>query len=250
MQCAEIDKFIPAFVDGEFAEEDRAEFERHLAECQRCREVARFEARFKASLRAALSRPSLPEGLRARISAQLAAAPLPPSRWRRVGYGAAFVAAAASVLVGVLLNGTAAPQPVVEASLHRHQRDLPLDVVGPDQQRVATWFRDKAGFPVRPPSLQLAGADLLGGRVTNVRERQAALLQYNLRGQKISVLVFEPGDLSLQSPRARRVGNRTVYLDRQGMTNVAMFRDGAFGYAVTSDLPEREMLQLVSAPGE
>jgi anti-sigma factor (TIGR02949 family) len=250
MQCAEVDKFIPAYVDGEFAEEDRVEFERHLAECSRCREVARFEARFKASLRAHLRRPPLPVGLRERIAAQIEASPIPGSRLRRFFYRSVLVAAAAPALVALLFSGQAQTLPVVTESIHRHERNLPLDVVGPDQQRVTTWFRDKVDFPVRPPRLRLAGANLLGGRVTNVRDRQAALLQYNLRGQKISVLVFDPGDLSLQAPRARHIGNRTIYFDRQGSHNVAVFRDGPVGYAVTSDLPEREMLQLVSTGAE
>ncbi|HEY3358919.1 MAG TPA: zf-HC2 domain-containing protein [Polyangia bacterium] len=247
MLCAEVDKFIPAYVDGEFAEEDRVEFERHLAECARCREVARFEARFKASLRAHLRRPALPLGLRERITAQIEAAPVPGSRLRRFFYRSVLVAAAAPVLVALLFTGQAQTLPVVQESIHRHQRNLPLDVVGPDRQRVSTWFRDKVDFPVRPPGLRLVGADLLGGRVTNVRERQAALLQYNVRGRKVSVLVFEPGDLSLEAPRVRRIGNRTIYFDHQGLTNVAVFRDGPVGYAVTSDLPETEMVQVVSA---
>jgi hypothetical protein len=83
--------------------------------------------------------------------------------------------------------------------------------------------------------------------VSHVRERQAALLQYNVRGQKVSVLIFDPGDLSLQATRMRRIGNRAIYLVRQGRYNVAVYRDGPVGYSFASNLPEPEMLQLVSA---
>ena len=247
MQCAEIDKFIPAYVDGEFAEEDRVEFERHLAECPRCREAARFEAQFKASLRARLPRPPCPSALRARIMAQLDAAPVPGSRVRRFAYRSVLVAAAAAVLLAFVFTGRGETLPVVEESIHRHERNLPLDVVSPVEGRVSSWFQGKVDFPVRPPRLKVVGADLLGGRVSHMRERQAALLQYSVHGQKVSVLIFDPGDLSLQAARVRRIGNRPIYFDRQGRYNVAVYRDGPVGYSFASNLPEQEMLQLISA---
>jgi anti-sigma factor (TIGR02949 family) len=247
MQCAEVDKFIPAYVDGEFTEDDRAEFERHLAECSRCREAARFEARFKASLRANLRRPSLPVGLRERIRADIEAAPVPGGRVRRFFHRSVLVAAAALLLLTLLFTGRGQTLPVVAESILRHERDLPLDVASPLEQRVSSWFRDKVDFPVRPPRLQMVGADLLGGRVSHMRERQAALLRYNLHGQKVSVLIFDPGDLALQSARVRRIGNRQIFFEHQGPYNVAVYRDGPVGYAFASDLPEQQMVQIVSA---
>jgi anti-sigma factor (TIGR02949 family) len=252
MQCGEIDRFIQAYVDGEFADEDRAEFERHLAECERCRDVARAQARFKASLRAHLRRPPLPEGLRERIRKQLAAAPLPQSPWRRFVYRSALAAAAVPLLFLLLFFGrpSGTARAVVEESIHRHQRDLPLEVVGPDGQHVSSWFRGKLDFPVQPPPLRQAGADLLGGRVSHVSDRQAAYLIYNAHGQKVSVLIFEPGDIPVEAPRVRRIGNRSIYFDHRRGYNVALWRDGRMGYAFASDLPEHEMVRLVSAAVE
>ena len=47
MQCQDMEKFIHVYLDREFAEEDRADYERHLSECSACRRLARFEQRFK-----------------------------------------------------------------------------------------------------------------------------------------------------------------------------------------------------------
>jgi anti-sigma factor (TIGR02949 family) len=250
MQCAEVDKFIHAYIDGEFADEDRVEFERHLAECARCRDAARFEAQFKRALRAALPPPALPAGLRERIVGEIARAPAPGRSWSRVVYPGAAVAAAAALLIGVFWRDRAGTLPVVEESIHRHLRNLPMEVVGPDGQRVSTWFRGKVDVPVHAPRWRPVGADLLGGRISHVRDRQAAHLVYNVRGQKVSVLVFDPSDLPMHLRRVQRVRNQDVYLHRQAGYNVAVYRQGNVGYAITSDLPEPEMMQLVSAAVE
>jgi anti-sigma factor (TIGR02949 family) len=251
MNCAEVDKFIHAYIDGEFADEDRVEFERHLAECQRCREAARFEVEFKRALRHALPRPPLPPGFRARIVDEIARAPAPGRRWFRVVYpSAAFAAAAAVTMVFVWRGPPPAPAeapPVVEESIHRHAGNLPVEVVGPDGQRVASWFRGKVDVPVQAPQLMPVGADLLGGRVSHLRDRQAAHLIYTLRGKKVSVLVFDPRNMPLHLRRVQRIHNRDVYFDHQQGYNVAVYQQGNVGYAITSKLPESQMVQLVSA---
>jgi hypothetical protein len=71
-----------------------------------------------------------------------------------------------------------------------------------------------------------------------------------VRGQKVSVLVFDPSDLPMHLRRVQRVGSHDVYLHRQAGYNVALYRQGNVGYAITSDLPEPEMMQLVSAAVE
>jgi anti-sigma factor (TIGR02949 family) len=250
MQCAEVDKFIHAYIDGEFADEDRVEFERHLAECPRCRDAARFEAQFKRALRAALPPPPVPPGLRERIVADIARAPAPARSWNRVVYPGAAVAAAACLAIGFFWRPGVDPFPVVQESIHRHQHNLPVEVVGPDGQRVSSWFRGKVDVPVQAPQWLPVGADLLGGRISNMRDRQAAHLIYNVRGQKVSVLVFDPSVLPAHLQGGQRVRNHDVYFQRQAGYNVAVYRQGNVGYAITSDLPEPEMMQLVSAAVE
>ena len=84
MQCQDMEKFIHVYLDREFAEEDRADYERHLSECERCRRLARFEQRFKQQLRTSLARPHLRlderEEVRQRIMRSIAEAPPLPAQ--------------------------------------------------------------------------------------------------------------------------------------------------------------------------
>ena len=73
MNCREVVDFLDRYLDGEVAEEERAEFEEHLAECDAC--VAylrsyRATRRLAGSLRAEDAVAAMPEDLiRAILSA-------------------------------------------------------------------------------------------------------------------------------------------------------------------------------------
>jgi mycothiol system anti-sigma-R factor len=240
--CAEVRRFTDAFLDGEFAEEERAELERHLAECGECAREVRFQSAFRAALKAAAPRPRAPGELRARLGAELAKLPAPAPPWRRMALKVVPAAAAAALLVGLMWS--AYPfSPVVEDAIAKHRRDLPAEVTRPDQVRA--WFADKVDFAVRPPRLP-PNYVFRGARLANVHEREAAYLVYEVNGDKVSVLVFDPRDVPLQARQHRTIGNHDVYLDGQRGYNVAVYRDRDVGYAFTSEMDQDQMIQLVS----
>jgi mycothiol system anti-sigma-R factor len=242
-QCAEVERFVDAWLDGEFAPEDRVELERHVAACADCAKRVRFQSEFKRALRAAVPRPKAPADLRARLAAALDREPAPNQRWRRTAWKVA-PAAAAVVLLGTFVLSTHPFSPVVEDAVAKFQRDLPVEVTGPDDH-VRAWFANKVDFAVRPPRLP-ANARFVGARLANVRDRQAAYLLYDVNGEKVAVLVFDPNEIPMEARRRRYVGNHDVYLDGQRGHHVALVRDRDVGYAFTSDMDEDQMIQLVS----
>ncbi len=243
MTCGEIQRFVDAYLDGEFADEDRAELERHLAGCPACATEVRRQAAFKAALRAAWKRPPAPAALRARVTAALAKEPTLRPRWQRNLIRFA-PAAGAAALLGTLMWSANPFSPVVEDAIAKHQRDLPVEVTGrPDEVRA--WFANKVGFAFRPPRLP-QNTRLRGARLAHLRERDAALLMYDVDGEKVSVLVFDPSDVPLEARRTRYVGNHEVFLDGERGYHVALYRDRDLGYAFTSGMDEDRMIQLVS----
>ncbi len=129
----------------------------------------------------------------------------------------------------------------------KHQRNLPIEVTGRSEE-VRRWYADKVDFPVRMPSFGgLRPWRFAGGRLANVRERQAAYLVYDVDGNKVSVFIFDPGEMPIEARRHQTIGNREVYLDGDRGYNVALYRDHGVGYAIASDMDQGEMLKLVSA---
>jgi anti-sigma factor RsiW len=120
---------------------------------------------------------------------------------------------------------------------------------------VASWFRGKVDFPVRPP--QLTEARLVGARFHRIQDRDGAYLTYDHPGtpalpggRKVSVFVFDPhgADPRAELSESRRVtvGQRDVYMGQRGAYRSAVFQRDGVGYVVTADMDEASMLRLVS----
>lgn len=142
--------------------------------------------------------------------------------------------------------------PVVEESLDWHRRRLPMEVTGPSSDEVRGWFQGKVDFPVRLPSFEQRNVAVLGGRLAKVGDHKAALVTLEVNHRKMSMMVF-PQDGLTRSPRRMltRLGVRQPELPRLMLHtasgyNVAIVRDGDIAYSFVSDLPQRELRQLVS----
>lgn len=137
-------------------------------------------------------------------------------------------------------------EPIVRESVSWHRRQVPIEVVGPDDARVNHWFQGKVDFRVKTPRFDRRGdgdVNLLGARLSNVREKQAAYVVYEVDGSKVSVLIFDRNERVPDS--AARVGERGFY--NAGGYNVAVVEDQGVTYSITSDLPREDHVQLVNA---
>jgi anti-sigma factor (TIGR02949 family) len=249
--CQEVEKFVHVFVDGEFDEADRREFEIHLSRCQRCRSLATFQARFRQALRAAVPRPKAPPALRERLMREMKRQPVGAGAGAETGsrgsraWTRPLPMAAAAVAVVALMWSPKRPPAVVSESVQAHRRGLPFEVQGPDLASVRTWFHGKVDFPVRPLRFARARGTLLGARLSNVQSRQAAYLIYNVGGARLSVMMFPAEGLPFDGTRRRQVRGHEVFLDQENGYQVALLRDRGLGYAITGDVDEAEMLRLV-----
>src|SRR5450432_490141 len=190
MECKDVEKFVHPYVDGEFAADDQALFDRHLATCVRCRELVAFQTTFKANLRARLRRtPGSPE-LRDVLARQVTKAldradargegPV-PRIWRKAAAASTVIVAAAAILLflGFRQKTHADDSPIVEGAVRGHVMNLPVEVGGSDDN-VKAWMERKVPVPVRPPHLRrgTVRVSFIGGRLFHLRDRDAAQLTY------------------------------------------------------------------------
>jgi mycothiol system anti-sigma-R factor len=248
LRCAGIQRFVDTYLDGEFAETDRVEFEEHLAQCEACRLKVRAQAEWKRAIKAAAPHERAPAALRNRVQRSIGREggremrSAQPASFRRWATRVLPVAAAGGIL-GTLIFSKVHWSPVAADVIAKHQRNLPIEISGgPDQ--LKKWYADKVDFPVRPP--QLPQAALRGGRLSSVGEHQAAYLVYDINGSKVSVFIFDPGDLPIEAQQKRVIKDREVFFDQERGYNVALYRDRGVGYAIASDLDNDQMVKLVS----
>lgn len=272
--CRVVKRHVDALVDGELDSSAQIEFEKHLAGCVICREHAMFAQSMKRATKAALGGVTAPEHLRLRVLTAIDSAPrrapsappaeplrLPttgPSLSRsdsRLARYALPAAAAAVVALGFATQTDdaadavalqAAAVPVFEDVVRRHEREHPPEVQGSPSQ-MASWFQRKLEFPARPVDFGRSDVQLVGARISNVRERDAAAFYYQVHGRRVTVMVFEPPPETFRGADHVRLGGHDVYYRTVHGYTVPMMEMGGLTYAFTGDLDRDQMIRLAAS---
>jgi len=246
MDCREVQGFLHAYLDGEFDEAERVAVATHLRTCEECGRRVKFEEAFRQKVRGSLQHETrTPPQLRARVREALAEVERPES-WAIRGLRWLIpAAAAATIVVGAAISQRREPPPkeaLAEYSVQWHRRNLPLDVLASSPDAVRGFFTDKVPFAVRPPVFKRKQVRLVGGRLANLREHDAAYLTYRVNGRRVSVFIFDPSALgSAQAPR-----EHGIHWHRLRGYNVALFSSRGTGYAVATDMEPEQLGRLVS----
>ncbi|MFW5876656.1 MAG: anti-sigma factor family protein [Myxococcota bacterium] len=275
MTCRLVRRHIGVMVDGELDPATQVEFERHVGACVGCRERLEFEQEMRACVREALGGGlKAPEGLRDRVQAALdeadrQATEPEPHRGRvlwlgpmKARHAMPVVAAAAAMLLlfaGPLAlgadDGSSGQQaamggsPLLDDVVRLHSNALPADVPGERPREVARYFDNKVEFPVRTANFGRGDVRLTGARLTNVRDRRAAALYYQMRDRRVTLVVFEPRTQPLAAPgvlRSRLRGRDLRYQQVRGHV-VPVREHRGLTYAMTGDLPRKQLLRLAAS---
>ncbi|MCC6624372.1 MAG: zf-HC2 domain-containing protein [Deltaproteobacteria bacterium] len=201
MNCDDIQKGIYVYLDGEFAEPERVDFEEHITACARCRKRVERERGFLVGVRHAVPQVAAPPGLEERIKRALAEAPppeeVPVARPRPAGRSRFWLAAAATLLVSGGLaawqvvagggGGDAVPERIAQEAVATHQSQLPMEVRGSLTQ-IRRFLEGNVPFRVDLAFADDPRVELVGARFTRVDGRDAVLLNYEVDGERLSVL--------------------------------------------------------------
>jgi anti-sigma factor RsiW len=227
---------VQAELDGELDAAEAAALAAHRATCPVCEAAAAELARARALIGAERLYHAMPEDVRARIIAQIAAdsprAPsltLPPllgregwglSRWWSSAAGFGLGAACAAGLSFLLL----VPQEpglvgqVVASHIRALQPGHLEDVPSSDQHTVKPWFDGRIDFA--PPVKDLAAErfPLRGGRLDYVGGRPVAALVYQHDKHLIDLFIWPAAERAAEPPEtSTRQGYNVVHWRQNGM---------------------------------
>ena len=241
--CAEWQAQLSAHADGELAATDALALAQHLSRCEACAKEFNDLSQTMTTINEKLPPLKAPDGLRARVLADLTSADFGsasrrvsaarrPERWLMA---ASLVLVAGSAYVG---GGRWAPSrapSVSDAVLAAHVRSLQAghltDVASTDQHTVKPWFTGKLDFSPAVARLQPDGFPLVGGRLDYVADRPVAALVYSRRSHIINVLTY---------PAAARP-DVAPHLESKNGFQIASWTIGAMSYWVVSDLNADEV---------
>jgi len=255
MDCAELVHTLDAYLDGELAPREEIEAADHIATCEACRALADSEARLRTALRSRLKAAmgagsgagQAPESLRHRIQVALVQERKPLLR-RMVAPVplAALAACAAGALVVLVSHGR--PDTLVEESVRTHTRDLPLEVTaaGMGPESIAGWFAGKLDFNASPPHFRGTEVRMIGARLSNIQDRPAAYVRYDLPRGHLGLFILDDPDRRFGDVgRVVQSGPSTIRLINARGFNVAVWRRNEIVYSLVSDLDEEDLARLV-----
>jgi anti-sigma factor RsiW len=252
---------VGAYVDGELDPASMIDFERHIEACAPCQERVEFERSYRDLVGSSIGAQAAPLHLADRVRITLDRADVDASRspgarlaklpWRQVvplGAAAAVLLSIGGVVGGVPdgLVQEASATPIFEDVVRLHSAGLPADVQAQAPQQVTRYFRGKVEFPVRPAVFDRHDVHLLGGRLSNVRERRAAAVYYDVHGSRVTLVVFEAPELAGDAFRMRFHGQDLYYRDVNGYP-VPVRQYHGLSYAFTGDLGREQMMQLAAS---
>jgi anti-sigma factor RsiW len=263
---------LELYADDEACEDTQLEVEEHLRHCDACSDYVSWRVGLRDEMKRSVGASRLSPDARSRIAGCLAqhnagAGSDSSNARRRSVLPIAGTLLAASVAGGVVYYATsvgrvesedematsnevssgevagasAIRSPIVAEAIRWHRRQVPVEVNGPDAQRVGQWFVNKVEFPVRAPQLG-HGATLLGGRIGNIANSDAAFLLYEVDGTKLSVFVFDSVISGLDDIAG---ADGQLYMDNSSGYNVAVGQRHGIGYAFASELPGTRFVEMV-----
>jgi anti-sigma factor RsiW len=255
MPCAETERRLHAYFDGELDALGAAAFESHLETCAECRAALEALKAMRSALRAELPYERAPAALAARISAALDRETSAPAgqkgrfaerrgrpaqtfgRGLLTGAGGGLLAAALAffLIAPHIISPRGA---LLDDLVNAHVRSLLpahlVDVESTDRHTVKPWFAGHVDVSPAVYDFTAQGYRLLGGRADYFEHQRAAALVYQHGAHVINVFSWASEGTTLPADT-----NRNGY-------HLAFWEEGNLRYCAVSDTGWPELLKLVS----
>jgi hypothetical protein len=268
--CGDHSVSVQLYLDNELSGGELEDFLAHLETCVPCEETIQVQRELSRLLYRSRPLYSAPDMLRARLLASTsqprtaessAAAGLAsrvatvfvelsrsisarPRRWEALAALALILAVSALLFPQLLRRSNAAGYVEAAVAAHRSflEGKLPLEVQSDSASTVTAWFTGKVPFVFRLPNSGATSAQgpvyrLVGGRLVNYRGGYAALVAYQAKQEKISLLVTSSQAAAAAGGEAVPSGGITFHYSKQANFNVIAWSNHGLTYALVSSLP-------------
>ena len=200
MKCDFADSLLQGYFDGELNDRRAAEFERHLAHCDRCATELVDLDWLSGRLQLTPIYESAPASLRRTINTHLH--PIARTRTASQPLFWQWLAAAAALLFIAFILWKVSPElrsddyraeladEIVDAHLRSLQTGHMTEIASNDERVVKGWFDAKLTFSLPVRDFAASGFALNGGRLDVVEGRTVAVLVYEHNRRPINVFVW------------------------------------------------------------
>jgi anti-sigma factor RsiW len=248
---------IQLFIDDELKGQEGEDLISHLKDCASCQEELEEAKAFSARVRGARPQVEAPPALRAKILSRMSdptnqaiSNPLIKVRsivrphWRSLAAAAMLLIAVGGVLSISYLRREVRAGSFVDAAVAEHRgagdgRQLDVQSSSPDV--VAAWFAQRVSFPFRMPNAGIAAHDrakytLAGGRLVKFGGEPAALLEFRMTNNRISLLVSSDKLAAATGGKVTRSAGLSFHAKDLGELHVATWDNKGLTYALISSV--------------
>jgi mycothiol system anti-sigma-R factor len=250
--CADIEKLLYPYLDGELDVKQNMDVEAHLLGCQKCCDLLNEEKRFLSVIKNGCLQEEGPPALKAKIEKMFHKKQRPLARLFSIHpFKTAFAAALAGILLFLVagelldLSKTQTP-PFVRASLENHLKyingNLPLEIVSHDPQTVVAWFKKRIDFMPHLPELKDDMIVLLGGRLAEFEGTNVALVSYAIEKSPVTMYIVKRNPTSLVESREFTFmkGRRFNFSGQNGL-NAISWTDNGNNFTLVSSHPSQDI---------
>jgi mycothiol system anti-sigma-R factor len=264
--CGDQRANVPLYLDHELSGKELEDFRLHLRECDHCSTELEMEQELSKLLHRSRPLYTAPESLRARVASTLAsktptsipvsgtwlrriADVLAPSsvngsrlpNWRAVAVGLILVVIGFAFVPSVLQQVRAADY--VDTAVATHSKflggNLPLEITSDSPEAITAWFDGKVPFHFQLPASQLENEGrpvyrLVGGRLVNYRNSEAALVTYRLQKETISLMVVSSDSVVAAAGDSVHSGGLTFHYHTKNGFNIVTWTNHGLTYALVS----------------
>jgi len=260
MPCDRVTYKLEAFVDDECSADDQKMINDHLECCATCRQRVDELRALNSTISAHLGKVKAPNDLWQRIEAQLPDS-LDDHRPSEVASGFKRpvwkMAIAASLLVMLALpagltwqwlhqDNSLIATPIQDFSTYRDS-GRSLDIASRDPEIIRNWFTSRLTFEAPRLKAQVAGFDLVGGRLCWLLERRLSAFAYQRKDQSLSLYVMTAHDLTV--PKGTFDPELGISLSSHEIDGfrTMIWRTGDLVYTVVSDISKQDMSIFLAA---
>lgn len=251
--CADIEKLMYPYLDGELDVKQNLDVEAHLIRCQKCCDLLNEEKRFLSVIKNGCLQEEGPPALKAKIERMLNKRQRPFVRlFSNHPFKIAFAAALAGILLFVLTGklldlGLNRTPPFVRASVENHLKyingNLPLEIESDDPQAVVAWFKKRIDFMPHLPNLKDDLIVLLGGRLAKFKGRNVALVSYRLEKSPVTMFIIRGNPTAYVESKDFTFlqGRRFNFSHQNGLSTIS-WTDCGKNFALVSSYPSQNIM--------
>ncbi len=255
MMCDQPKVQLYLYLDGELAAPEAAEIEQHLRTCAVCASEVTAHYRLQSLLQETLTDESGADVLWHAIERQLPVEPTEQTvhrspRFSRQLLSRGGLAAAALLIFALALQVWLSPtvpevvREIVDSQIRAQLMHAPYEQVPHDAKAMRRWFDGQVEFAPPVPAMPQHGYSLVGVRLNYFLNRRVAEIAYATDQHIVSFLTFADKDISLNTMKPVRLGNRTFHVQSYKGYNTVLWQDGEIFCSLVSDLKLADLLQV------